>query len=164
MEHPAGEGKPMNVLPLTKRAEVVSHAFCHTREQNLHPGSLPEHGETWLYLAIASTSKLIISYRCAETRGEEDTDPFIRDLRGRLATLPLLNTDGLTTYEAPIARWFGIHGGPGGGCDYAQLVKNFSGKRGKKDYDRYAPRRARRSPPSARCTARPIWRRAPRAS
>jgi hypothetical protein len=38
-----------------------------------------------------------------------------------------------------VARWFGIRGGPGGGVDYAQLVKNFSGKRRAKDYDRYAP-------------------------
>jgi hypothetical protein len=91
------------------------HAYVHTREQNLHPGSLPEHGETWLYLGIASTSKLIISYRCAETRGEDDCDAFIKDLRGRLATIPLLNTDGLTSYEPAVARWFGVRGGPGGG-------------------------------------------------
>jgi hypothetical protein len=128
------------------------HAFIHTREKNLKPGALPEHGETWLYLAIASTSKLIISYRCAETRGEQDADPFIRDLRGRLATIPLLNTDGLSSYEVPVSRWFGIHGGPGGGVDYAQLVKNFSGKRGKKDYDRYAPAKGK-----ALTTKRPVF-------
>jgi hypothetical protein len=96
------------------------HAYCHTREQNLHPGSLPEHGETWLYLGVASTAKLIISYHVREARDEVNCDAFIRDLRGRLATIPLLK-------------------GPGGGVDYAQLVKNFSGKRRAKDYDRYAP-------------------------
>ena len=26
------------------------HAFVHTREQNLHPGSLPEHGEKLILL------------------------------------------------------------------------------------------------------------------
>jgi hypothetical protein len=36
------------------------HSYVHTREQNLKPGSLPEHGESSLYLAIASTSKLIL--------------------------------------------------------------------------------------------------------
>ena len=30
------------------------HSYVHTREQNLKPGALPEHGESWLYLAIAS--------------------------------------------------------------------------------------------------------------
>lgn len=114
-------------------------AFIHTREKNLRPESAPEHGESWLYLGIASTSKLIISYHVGEARDEVNCDAFIRDLRGRLATIPLLNTDGLTAYEGPVARWFGVKGGPGGGVDYAQLVKNFSGKRRAKDYDRYAP-------------------------
>jgi IS1 family transposase len=115
------------------------HSYVHTREQNLRPESLPEHGESWLYLGIASTAKLIISYHVGEARDEANCEVFIRDLRGRLATIPLLNTDGLTAYEAPVARWFGVQGGPGGGVDYAQLVKNFSGKRRAKDYDRYAP-------------------------
>jgi IS1 family transposase len=115
------------------------HSYVHTREQNLKPGAPPEHGESWLYLAIASTSKLILSYHVGEARDETNCEVFIRDLRGRLATIPLLNTDGLSAYEGPVARWFGIQGGPGGGVDYAQLVKNFSGKRRAKDYDRYAP-------------------------
>jgi IS1 family transposase len=115
------------------------HAYIHTREQNLGRDAAPEHGETWLYLAVASTSKLILSYHVGDARDEANCDVFIRDLRGRLATIPLLNTDGLTAYEAPVARWFGTRGGPGGGVDYAQLVKNFSGKRRAKDYDRYAP-------------------------
>ena len=115
------------------------HAYIHTREQNLGRDAAPEHGETWLYLAVASTSKLILSYHVGDARDEANCDAFIRDLRGRLATIPLLNTDGLSAYEGPVARWFGVQGGPGGGVDYAQLVKNFSGKRGKRDYDRYAP-------------------------
>jgi IS1 family transposase len=128
------------------------HSYIHTREQNLKPGALPEHGESWLYLGIASTAKLIISYHVGEARDEANCDVFIRDLRGRLATIPLLNTDGLSAYEGPIARWFGVQGGPGGGVDYAQLVKNFSGKRGKKDYDRYAPAKGK-----ALTTKRPVY-------
>ena len=119
------------------------HAYLHTREQNLQPGAAPEHGESWLYLGIAASSKVIISYHVGEARDEPNCDVFMRDLRGRLATIPLLNTDGLSAYEGAVARWFGIQGGPGGGVDFAQLVKNFQGKgkrRGKaKDYDRYAP-------------------------
>jgi hypothetical protein len=114
------------------------HSYVHTREQNLKPGALPEHGESWLHLGIASTSKLIISYHVGEARDEPNCDAFICGLRGRPATIPLLNTDGLTAYEAPVARWYGINGGPGGGVDYAQIVKNFSGKRRARDYDRYA--------------------------
>ncbi|HZF49522.1 MAG TPA: IS1 family transposase [Polyangiaceae bacterium] len=129
------------------------HSYVHTREQNLKPGSLPEHGESWLYLAVASTSKLILSYHVGEARDEANCDVFIRDLRGRVATIPLLNTDGLTAYEGPVARWFGTRGGPGGGVDYAQLVKNFSGKRGKKDYDRYAPAKSGK----ALTTKRPVF-------
>ena len=121
------------------------HSYVHTREQNLKPGALPEHGESWLYLAVASTSKLILSYHAGDARDETNCDAFIPDLRGRVATIPLLNTDGLTAYEAPVARWFGPRGGPGGGVDYAQFVKNFSGKRRGKDYDRYAPAKGGKS-------------------
>jgi hypothetical protein len=58
-------------------------------------------------LGIASTAKLIISYHVGEARDEANCDVFIRDLRGRLATIPLLNTDGLSAYEPAVARWFG---------------------------------------------------------
>ena len=114
------------------------HSFIHTREKNLSPyvpPPSPEHGESWLWLGIASTAKLIISYRCAPTRDEQDAEALIKDLRGRLNTIPVINTDGLESYVGPIKRWFG---GPGGGVDYAQVVKSFPGRRGK-DYDRYAP-------------------------
>jgi IS1 family transposase len=114
------------------------HSFIHTREKNLAPDvppPLPEHGESWLWLAIASTAKLIVSYRVAPTRGEQDADALIKDLRGRLKTIPTISTDGLDSYVGPIAKWFG---GSGGGVDYGQVVKSFPGRRGK-DYDRYAP-------------------------
>ena len=55
---------------------------------------------------------------------------------------------GLQSYEGPIKRWFG---GPGGGGEYAQVVKNFQGKRGRRDYDRYAP------PTQPVVTKRPVF-------
>jgi IS1 family transposase len=109
------------------------HSFIHTREKNLRGDEPPEWGESWLWTAIASTAKLIISYRVAPTRGEEFAEQLVRDLRGRLTTVPVLNTDGLESYVGPIKRWFG-----GASVDYAQVVKSFPGRRGK-DYDRYAP-------------------------
>lgn len=106
------------------------HSFIHTREQNLRGDEPREWGESWLWLATASTAKLIISYRVAETRNEKDADALIKDLRGRITTVPTLNTDGLESYVGPVRRWFG---GVGGGVQYCQVVKAF--KRRGKDYD-----------------------------
>ena len=44
------------------------HAYVHTREQNLKPGGPAEHGESWLYLGVAASSKLIISYHSRAAR------------------------------------------------------------------------------------------------
>ena len=119
------------------------HGYVHTREHHLRGNEPAEYGEQWLYLAIASTSKLLISYRVGK-RCEADTDAFIRDVRGRLAVIPELNTDGLATYEPSVRRWFSPMGpgGPGSAVDYSQLVKSFPGKKSKgKDADKYAPKR-----------------------
>jgi IS1 family transposase len=121
------------------------HSFIHTREKNLRGDEPPEWGESWLWTAVASTAKLIISYRVAPTRGEEHAEHLVRDLRGRVVTCPTINTDGLDSYVGPVKRWFG-----GAGVDYAQVVKNFQG-RGRKDYDRYAP------PTAPMVTKRPVF-------
>jgi hypothetical protein len=49
------------------------HAYIHTREQNLGRNAAPEHGETWLYLAVASTAKLIVSYHVGDARATRPT-------------------------------------------------------------------------------------------
>lgn len=56
------------------------HSFIHTREQNLRGDEPKEWGESWLWLAVASTAKLIVSYRVGETRGERDV--HVVDPRG----------------------------------------------------------------------------------
>ena len=103
------------------------HTFIHTREKNLRGDEPAEWGESWLWLAVASTAKLIISYRIAPSRDEQDAEQLVRDLRGRLTTIPVLNTDGLESYVGPVKRWFG---GPGGGVDYSMVVKAFPERRG----------------------------------
>ena len=70
------------------------HSYVHMRQMHLRPDDPTNCGEQWLYLAVGSTSKLIVSYRVGR-RNEVNTDAFVRDLRGRLLTVPALNSDAM---------------------------------------------------------------------
>ena len=99
----------------------------HTRDKNLKGHEPPEYGWVWTYTAIATVCKLMIAYRtAAHGRTHEATDAFMWDVRRRLTVIPELVTDGLSLYEAGVARSFGL------AVDYAMLVKTPS-KKGKKE-------------------------------
>lgn len=176
----------MNVLPISKRAEVVAHLtdgsgvrtssrLCRVHKNtvsslvlkvgqgylNLHnklvrglrvhrieadelftnvlirQANLPpncddsEIGEQWVWVGMATASKLAISLHVGK-RTAESADIFARDLRARLATIPFICTDGLLEYVDAIKAHFR------GAADHARVVKNFGRK---KDYDKVAPPR-----------------------
>jgi IS1 family transposase len=99
--------------------EIVT--YVHTRQKNLRGDEPSEHGETWTYTGLATTSKLLIAYRTGK-RTQDMTDAFMWDLRSRLTVMPEMVTDGLHCYAASVARSFN------GAVDYAQLVKTPSRK------------------------------------
>ncbi|XXS85780.1 IS1 family transposase [Sorangium sp. So ce176] len=109
-------------------------SYVQKKQARVKPGDSPEVGEAYVFVGMASASKLIISYRVGK-RDEENTTAFIKDLRARLVTVPQLYSDGWAPYVAAVGESFA------GGVDYAQVVKNYSRKARRDDDHRYEPPR-----------------------
>lgn len=108
------------------------HTSVLIRQANLPPGCDDARiGEQWVWVGLATASKLVISLHVGKRTAENASD-FARDLRARLATIPFVCTDGLEAYVDAIAGHFR------GAVDHARVVKNFGRK---KDYDKVAPAR-----------------------
>lgn len=73
-------------------------------------------GDMYIFIGMASKSKLIISHLVGK-RTEKNTTAFIRDLHSRLANKPQISTDGYKPYETAIETVFGAD------VDYAQIHK-----------------------------------------
>src|SRR5581483_6530903 len=91
-------------------------------------------GDQWVYVAMDSTSKLIISYRVGK-RNLPETQAFVADLRGRVLGKPQLSTDGLAFYRDAVERAFGPD------VDFAQVVKSFEVPISPEAAGRYSPGR-----------------------
>lgn len=95
-----------------------------------------EFGDSYTYIALARTKKLIVSYRVGK-RDEADTKAFVADLRGRLVVIPEISTDGWVSYQTAVGESFAT------GVDHAVINKNYKAGagRGRKDgeFDKYAP-------------------------
>ncbi|WP_438003042.1 IS1 family transposase [Sorangium sp. So ce321] len=111
-------------------------SYVQKKQARVTPGDSPEVGEAYVYVGMASASKLVISYRVGK-RDEENTKAFIADLRARLVTIPQLYSDGWQPYIAAVGESFAL----AGSVDYAQVVKNYSRKARRDDDHRYEPPR-----------------------
>ena len=95
-----------------------------------------EFGDSYTYIALARTKKLIVSYRVGK-RDEVDTKAFVADMRARLVTIPEISTDGWISYQTAVGQSFA------GSADHAVINKNYKAGSGcgRKDgeFDKYAP-------------------------
>lgn len=111
-------------------------SFIQKKQARLTNEDPAEFGDSYTYIALARTKKLIIGYRVGK-RDEVDTKAFIADLRARLITIPMISTDGWQSYQTAIGQSFG------GSVDHAVINKNYKGGggRGRRDgeFDKYAP-------------------------
>jgi IS1 family transposase len=62
-------------------------------------------GDQYVFTALASTQKAIISYRIGKRDGD-NTDDFVQDLRGRVLGSPEISTDGFHPYRVSIRDVF----------------------------------------------------------
>lgn len=93
-----------------------------------------EHGDAYLYVALDANTKLAISFHVGKRDGE-NTEAFIKDLRGRLTVVPHVTSDGWQPYiEAMFANFRGS-------ADYGQCVKNYRGGPQRSPDHRYEPSR-----------------------
>src|ERR1700680_1314231 len=63
-------------------------------------------GDQYTFIALASTSKAIVSYRTGKRDGH-NTDELVFDLRDRVLGTPEISTDGLAYYGPAIRSAFG---------------------------------------------------------
>jgi IS1 family transposase len=62
-------------------------------------------GDQYVFTALASTQKAIISYRIGKRDGA-NTDDFVQDLRGRVLGTPEISTDGWQSYKLSVRDAF----------------------------------------------------------
>lgn len=110
-------------------------SFAYAKQQNVAKAkSAPmEAGDTWIWTALDSDTKLIVSWLVGGRDGDYAI-AFMDDLRSRLANRAQLTTDGHKAYlEA-------VEGAFGGDVDYAKLIKLYGEPTGQKGHERkYSP-------------------------
>lgn len=105
--------------------------FVHTKEHHCSVDSPREWGDAYVWMAIDSQTKLVLSYLTAK-RDPPSAYAFVRDLSTRVTGRFQITTDGLRGYIPAIEEYLGAD------VDFAQLVKVY-GKRDGEGPDWYAP-------------------------
>lgn len=109
------DAKVRSIHPRFVQADEL-WTFVHTKEKHLFPGDSPEWGDSYVWMAVDSESKLILSYFTGKRDGNS-AFRFIRDLVGRVEGRFQITTDGFRPYIPAIEEYFGAD------VDFAQLVK-----------------------------------------
>ncbi len=93
-------------------------AFCYSKQRNVATAKAAPvgAGDVWTWTALATDSKLIVSY-LSGGRDSEYAMALMDDLRSRLANRVQLTTDGHKAYLEAVEGAFGDD------IDYAMLVK-----------------------------------------
>lgn len=89
-------------------------------------------GDQYVFTALASTSKAILSYRVGKRTGA-NTEAFVAYLRERVIGTPEISTDGLHYYETAIRFAFGNR------VAYGQIIKSYVGEPPRDAARRYSP-------------------------
>jgi len=95
--------------------------FVQKKQKRLRPSDPSEHGDQYVWLALDSETKAILSYRVGKRDGLNAYE-FIEDLSRRMAEQHRcqLTTDGLEGYVPAVEEHFGAD------VDFAQLIKNYA--------------------------------------
>jgi transposase-like protein len=97
--------------------------FVHTKEHHLFPGDPLEWGDSYIWMAIDSETKLVLSYLTVK-RDANSAYEFVRDLSGRAQGRFQITTGGFKAYIPAIEEYFGAD------VDFAQLVKVYGTSEG----------------------------------
>jgi len=119
-----------NVRPRFVQADEL-WTFVHTKEGHLSPNNPKDWGDAYVWIALDSQTKLVLSYLVGKRDAVSAYD-FIRDLSTRTVGRFQITTDGLRSYIPAIEEYFGAD------VDYAQLLKIYGRVEGEGP-DWYAP-------------------------
>ncbi|CAN98740.1 hypothetical protein predicted by Glimmer/Critica [Sorangium cellulosum So ce56] len=109
-------------------------SFVQKKQARVTAKDPAEHGDAYLYVALDANTKPAISFHVGKCDGE-NTEMFIKDLRGRLTVVPHVTSDGWQPYIEAMAASFR------GSTDYARCVKNYRGGPQRSPDHRYEPSR-----------------------
>jgi IS1 family transposase len=116
------DSKVRGIRPRFVQADEL-WTFVHTKEGHLLPGVSAEWGDQYIWMAIDSETKMVLSYLVAKREGTGAYD-FIRDLSERVTGRFQITTDGLRSYIPAIEEYFGAD------IDFAQLLKLYGAQNG----------------------------------
>jgi IS1 family transposase/transposase-like protein len=122
--------KIRNIRPRYVQADEI-WTFVHTKEGHLTADDPAEWGDAYVWIALDSQTKLVISYYVGK-RDAASAQEFVSDLSGRVAGRFQITTDGLRAYIPVIEEYFGAD------IDFAQLLKLY-GKAQAEGPDWYNP-------------------------
>lgn len=73
--------------------------FIQKKQKRVQTGDPSEFGDVWLFVALASTQKAVLSYRVGK-RTAENTEALAMDLRARIINRPQITSDGYAPYPS----------------------------------------------------------------
>jgi len=107
--------------------------FIQKKQKRVQTGDPDQYGDVWLFVALASTQKAVLSYLVGK-RSTENTNALARDLRARIVNRPQITSDGYAPYVGAVESAFGWD------VDYAMLTKQYVGDSNLPDAaHRYSP-------------------------
>jgi len=131
----------MRDLPCERLEIDELWSFVQKKQRHVKEGDHASFGDTWTYVAIDATTKLVPCFLTGK-RNVETTNTFIADLASRLRYRVQISTDGLRMYADAIRSSFST-------VDYATIVK---------EYESEPAGAGRYSPPKVTATAKtPIF-------
>jgi IS1 family transposase len=94
--------------------------FIAKKQRHIQTGDPEAFGDVWLFVALASTQKAVLSYLVGK-RTQENTSALAMDLRARIVNRPQITSDGYAPYVGAVEAAFGWN------VDYAMLTKKYVG-------------------------------------
>ena len=92
--------------------------FIGKKQKRVKVGDAPELGDVWVFVALDSTRKAVLSYVVGKRSGE-NTLAFVRDVQARIVNRPQISTDGFPAYAPAIMDAFNTE------VDLGQIVKTY---------------------------------------
>ena len=99
------DSKLQNITPNFVQVDEM-WTYIHTREPNLHKDDSPEWGSIYLWLALDSETKLIITNHLGSRNGI-NAHRFMFDLRSRTVGKYQITSDAFQPYLGAVREWFG---------------------------------------------------------
>jgi len=91
-------------------------SFIRKKQHNRQDGDPADWGDAYLWLALDTQTKIIVSYLVGQRSGE-NAQALLGDLRARVLNRPQITTDAFAPYEEAVDATFG------GTADYVMMSK-----------------------------------------